>query len=132
MKSLSAILLAFSANFIFYLIFLTKSEITLSGFFAGFFANPLESILYLIPLLFTSVFLIIIAVFIKNRMNVYLAISLVLFLIFMDLFLTKKLYGSPNIDNYFLGYKGFLDVLYVVIISMIFRTSRNCFHQILN
>lgn len=48
-------------------------------------------------------------------MNVYLATLLILFLIFIDLFLTKKLYGSPNVDNTFLIYKG--------IISMIYKSS---------
>src|SRR5690606_37315128 len=132
MKIFSAIFLAFLFNFIFYLIFLTKSEITLSDFFTGFFGNPLESIIYLIPSLFTSVFLIIIAVVIKNRMNVYLAISLVLFLIFMDLFLTKKLYGSVNIDNYLLSYKGFLNIIYIVMVLVMYKSSCNCCRKILN
>src|SRR5690606_3698542 len=133
MKLLSAILLSFLFNFFFYFIFLlTKSEITVSLFFEGLFTNPVESIIYLIPLLFTSVFLIIIAVIIKNRMNVYLATLLVLFLIFMDLFLTKKLYGSVNIDNYLLSYKGFLNIIYIVMVLVMYKSSCNCCRKILN
>jgi hypothetical protein len=133
MKIFSAIFLAFLFNFIFYLIFLiTKAEISISLFFRGFFANPLESIIYLIPSLFTSVFLIIMAVTIKNKRNVYLVILLILFLMFSDLFLTKKLYGSVNIDNYLLSYKGFLDIIYIVMVLVMYKSSCNCCRKILN
>lgn len=57
MKISVVVLLAFLFNFIFYLIFLlTNSDISFSFFFKGFFANPLESTIYLIPSLLTSFF----------------------------------------------------------------------------
>jgi len=106
------------------LIFLfNKSDITPSSFFDGLFSNPLESIIYLIPSLFTSIFLIIIGVIIKNRINIFLTILFILILIFIDLFLTQKLYGSVNIDNYYLGYKGMLDLIYIIIIFVMYKYS---------